>query len=270
MDYASQIIMSRPLLSVTIITLNEEKNLTRTLASVRWADEILVVDAGRTDRTVKIAEEFGAKVLSNPWPGYGKQKNFAQNHSSHDWVLNIDADEVVSDELRDEIRSRLEEIGHGRLTAQGFSFPRKAFYLGRWIHHGGWYPNYITRLANRRTAQWTEPSVHEELKVSGVVEKLEHPLHHYTFSSIEDQILTNLRYSKQGSLDLAIRHQNPSVLLLIFKPLGKFIESYFIKRGFLDGLPGFIIAVNAAHSMFLKYSFLFEVKIQKHESSNNR
>jgi glycosyltransferase involved in cell wall biosynthesis len=250
--------MSRPPVSVTIITLNEEKNLARAISSVRWADEVLVVDSGSTDRTVDIAREMGARVLSNPWPGYGKQKNFAAKNARNDWVLNIDADEEVPAPLAQEISQALESAGETR----GFYFPRKTYYLGRWIRHGGWYPNHLIRLADRRAAEWTEPSVHEELKVQGAVRGLENPLHHYTFSNIQDQILTNLNFSRLGFMELRRRGQGPSLFKLVFKPVGKFIETYFIKRGCLDGLPGFIISVNAAHSIFLKYAYLIEAEIQ--------
>jgi glycosyltransferase involved in cell wall biosynthesis len=254
---------SRPPVSVTIITLNEEKNISRAIQSVRWADETLVVDSGSTDRTVEIARSLGAKVVSNPWPGYGQQKNFAQNQAAHDWILNIDADEEVPPALA---RAIEETLRSG--DAHGYYFPRKTFYLGKWIRHGGWYPNYLVRLANRKHASWTEPSVHEELKVQGATRAIEEPLLHYTFSSIQEQIQTNLRYARLGSERLKERGQTPSFLKLVWKPIGKFIETYLIKRGFLDGLPGFIISVNAAHSMFLKYAYLHEAGMN--ENSNHR
>ena len=248
----------RPPLSVTIITLNEELRIANAIDSVRWADEILVVDSGSTDRTVEIAESRGAKVIRNPWPGYGQQKNFAQKNARNDWVLNIDADEVVSFELSAEIQTAI-----AGSPALGFYFPRKTFYLGRWIKYGGWYPNHLVRLAHRSAASWTEPSVHEELKISGAVEGLSCPLLHYSFSSIQDQILTNLRFSKLGSQSLKESGRSAGLIQLILKPAGKFIETYLIKMGFLDGLAGFIIAINAAHSMFLKYAYLMETEIRK-------
>jgi glycosyltransferase involved in cell wall biosynthesis len=247
--------MQHPPISVTIITLNEEKNLPRAIKSVAWADEIIVVDSGSTDRTLEIAKNMGARVLENPWPGYGQQKNFAQKHASHDWVLNIDADEEVSPELARLLRENTISGPHG------FSFPRKTFYLGRWIRYGGWYPNYLVRFADRKHAQWTEPSVHEELQVNGQTAILPEPLLHYTFSSIREQIMANLRYAHLGSERLKQEGQAPSAIKLVYKPIGKFIETYFIKLGFLDGLPGFIISVNAAHSMFLKYAYLHETRI---------
>jgi len=254
--------MSRPPVTVTIITLNEERNLPRAIESVRWAEEILVVDSGSTDKTTELARSLGARVIPHEWPGYGRQKNFAQAQSRHDWVLSIDADEEVTPDLARQIQSALGDVGEGRSQAKGFYFPRKTFYLGRWIRHGGWYPNHLVRLADRRNAQWTEPAVHESLRVEGEIQGLSADLHHYTFSGIQDQIMTNLNFSRLGYFDLLKKGQGPSWMRLMAKPAGKFFETYFIKRGFMDGLPGFIISVNAAHSMFLKYAYLFEARLQ--------
>ncbi len=243
------------MLSVTIIALNEEKDLPRCLESVQFADEIILVDSGSTDRTVEVAKKFGAKVIQEPWHGYGAQKNFAMDKAKNDWVLNIDADEAVTPELREEI---LREI-KSEQAAASYAVARKTFYLGKWIRFGGWYPNYVTRLARKSKARWTEPHVHEELKAGeGEVRKFQNPLLHYTFSDISDQIRTNMRYAMQGAQDLERKAVKPSLFKLIFKPIWKFIETYLIKRGCFDGLAGFIISVNAAHSVFMKYSFLME------------
>ena len=214
--------MSCPKLSVTIITLNEERNLRRALASVEWADEVIVVDSGSTDRTLEIARELGARVFTQPWPGYGRQKNFAQAQATHDWVLNIDADEAVTPALRAEIQSALADEADATARYQGFRIPRLTWFLGRWIWHGGWYPNHLVRLARRSCAQWTEPHLHEELKVAGPVGKLREPFHHYSFASIREQVETNLEYAWQGSQELKRRHLAPSVSRLIFKPLASF------------------------------------------------
>ena len=248
--------MARPPVSVTLITLNEEKNIKRAIESVLWADEILVVDSGSTDNTVEIANSLGARVIQNTWSGYGQQKNFAQEKARFDWIFSLDADECVTPKLRLEIELALESSATKGI--QGFKIPRLSLYLGRWIRHGGWYPNYLTRLAHRGTARWTEPEVHEELEVIGQVEWLKEPMQHFSFNGIQDQIQTNLRFSWLGYLKLRKAGKKPNLLKLILKPIGKFIETYFLKRGFLDGLPGFIISVNAAHSMFLKYSYFYQ------------
>jgi glycosyltransferase involved in cell wall biosynthesis len=260
--------MPRPPLSVTIIALNEESNIARAIESVGGlAQEVLVVDAGSTDRTADIARHFGAKVLVNPWRGYGQQKNFAQSQATHDWILNLDADEEVSPELAIEIQQALER-DEGKGIA-GYSLPRLSRYLGRWIRYGGWYPNRAVRLANRKQAQWSEPDVHEEWIVRGAVAPLQHDLLHYPFKNITDQVETNLRFSRLGSEALRKRKHPASLILLLIKPVGKFIETYLFKQGYRDGIPGFIISVNAAHSIFLKYAYLFEDAGKKNESTHH-
>lgn len=259
--------MPRPPLSVTIIALNEEKNIARAIESVRgFAQDILVIDSGSNDQTGEVARHLGARVIGNPWRGYGQQKNFAQAQAVHDWILNLDADEEVSPELAIEIQQVLER-DEGK-NIQGYSLPRLSKYLGRWIHYGGWYPNRLLRLANRRHGSWSEPDVHEEWIVSGTVLPLKYDLFHYPFLSIQDQVTTNLRYSTQGSETLRKKGKRKSLLHLLLKPLGKFIETYIVKQGFRDGIAGFIISVNAAHSIFLKYAYLFDPSGRKNESSH--
>jgi glycosyltransferase involved in cell wall biosynthesis len=256
-------------ISVTIITYNEESNLARALLSVQWADEVVVVDSGSTDRTKEIAEKFSKvpiKFIHHPWSGYGQQKNFAQNQAKNHWVLNLDADEEVSSELAEEIKQRMGSVDS---QTKGFMFPRKTYFLGRWIKFGGWYPNYLVRLVDKRHAAWTEPNVHEALKVDGGITIMTNAITHYSFPTISKQIQTNLRFSYLGSRDLIQRGADVSVFQLVTKPIGKFLETYLIKRGFLDGLRGFIISVNAAYSMFLKYAYALESKI-KNEDSHSR
>jgi glycosyltransferase involved in cell wall biosynthesis len=256
-------------LSVTIIAMNEETVIGDAIRSVAWADEVIVVDSGSTDRTVAIAKEQGARVIERSWPGYGQQKNFAQSQARNDWVLNIDADESVPAELAREIQERLTAIHAGTEAGAGFRMPRKTYYLGRWIRHGGWYPNYLVRLADRRCAKWSEPEVHEDLRVEGAIGTLREPLHHHAFPTIRDQVLTNLRYATLGATRLRSDGRRAGVTQLILKPAGKFVETFLLKRGFLDGVPGFIISVNAAHSMFMKYAFLIEPGLS-HENTDHR
>ncbi len=239
-------------LSVTIITLNEEKTIARAIASVAFADEVIVIDAGSCDQTREIAVRLGARVYQEPWQGYGQQKNKAQRRAQGVWVLNIDADEVVSEVLAQEIQAAMHS------DCVGFSLPRRTYMGKKWIAHGGWYPNYLVRLARRELSQWTEPAVHESLEVQGQIGRLLSPLDHYGFSGFASQVETNLRFARLGAQDLARRGARGGITLLLLKPLGKFIETYILKRGFLDGLAGFIIAVNASYSMFLKYAFLLE------------
>lgn len=240
-------------ISATVITLNEEKNIERCLQSLQFADEIIVVDSGSHDNTIEKAEKWGARVFKQPWLGYGEQKNFAMQQAKHEWVLNIDADEEITDALRREI-----ELLIPATTAHGFEIARKTFYNDQWIRFGGWYPNYVMRLCRKGNAQWTTPKLHEKLSVQGKTERLRSPMHHFTFGSIEDQVRTNLRYAKEGAAQLRRAHALQFKIKIIYKPFVKFLESYIFKLGFLDGWLGWIIAINSAHSMFLKYAFLME------------
>jgi glycosyltransferase involved in cell wall biosynthesis len=250
--------MQRPPLSVTFITLNEAKKIEASLKAASFADELIVVDSGSSDGTPEIAARLGARVFHNPWPGFGQQKNFAASKASNDWVLNLDADEVLTPELVSEIEQWLARAPKtGKLPI--LSLPRKTFYHSQWIRFGGWYPNAVARLGHRSQARWTEPKLHEALKGEGEVQVARHPLLHYSFDSISDQVATNLKYARLGAEELARRGRRFSLALLVLKPISKFLECYFWKLGFLDGRLGFVIAVNAAHSMFLKQAFLLEL-----------
>ncbi len=249
--------MPKAPLSATIITLDEERNLERALKSLAWVDEVIIVDSGSQDKTLEIAKRYGAKVFHNDWKGYGVQKNFAQAQAKYSWVLNIDADEEVPIELATEIQTILDQPESLRPEV-AYHMPRKTFYMGRWIRHGGWYPNRLVRLAKKESATWTEPMLHEKWNVEGPVGKLLQPICHYPFSSIREQMDTNLRYSWIGHQQLRSQGAGPRLVKLLWKPISKFLETYFIKRGFLDGIPGFIISVNAAHSVFLKYAYFYD------------
>lgn len=251
-------------LTAIVITLNEEENLPRCLQSLRWANEILVVDSGSTDKTQEIARAAGCRVLENAWKGYGQQKNWAMERANHAWVLFVDADEEVGTELRVEIESFL-AVG-GIIDGQQFwgaDMPRKTWYLGRWILHGGWYPNRLLRLAMREKASWTQPAVHESLVVNGPVRRMAADLHHYTFKNVGEQVVTNVRFARLGAKVAAERGETGGFIRILGKPIGKFLETYFWKLGFLDGFPGFVISINAAHSIFMKY---VELRIEKNSS----
>lgn len=250
----------KSILSVTIITLNEESNIERCLKSVEeLSDDVILVDSGSTDKTIEIASRFkNVRIFKRLWEGYGQQKNFAHQQAQKEWVLNIDADEAVSSTLKNELIQTLSSPTHTHYN--GYSFPRLTEYLGRTIYHGGWYPNRLTRLSKKSKSKWSEPSIHETLLIEGPIGKLHGDLLHFPFQSIEDQVKTNLKYAKLGTYQLKQKNKQFKIIPLIYKPIGKFIETYIIKKGFLDGTQGFIISVNAAYSIFLKYAFLFQPK----------
>lgn len=242
-------------LSVTIITYNEEARIGRALDSVKWASEVVVCDSGSTDRTREIAAASGARVVSRHWEGYGQQKNFAQSQCVNDWVLNIDADEEVTPELRDEIRALFAAQAD---PSKVYRIKRRTYFGDRWIRFGGWYPNAVARLGNRKHSRWTEPEIHEELKASGGEATLVHPMNHFSFDGALDQAAKNVRYAELCAREDIRRGRRGSILKLLFKPYWKFFESYALRLGVLDGLPGLLIAKNAAHSMFLRQAKLIE------------
>ena len=239
---------------MVIVALNEESNIERCLKSVHWADEIIVYDSGSTDKTVTIAQEMGAKVTVGPWLGFGPTKNKAAELAANDWILSLDADEVVPTELHEEITSM------NLLNDVAYSIPRLSYYLKHWIRHGGWYPDYQVRLFNRKTAKWTLLEIHEKVEAKNYA-KLLNPLNHYVFKSIEHHVATNNRYS--GLLAQKLRRQGVaySFFNFIVKPKVKFFECYVVKLGFLDGWAGYVIAKSASYSVFLKWSKLKELEI---------
>jgi len=249
-------------ISVTIITRNEEARISDAIRSVQsFASEIIVVDSHSSDRTVEIAQALGAKVVPHPFEGFGQQKNFAQSQATQEWVLNLDADERVSPELEHELRrlfegGAFEEPVTGRVD--GFYLPRKTWYLNRWVMHGGWYPNYLLRLARRERSQWTEPSLHEALEVKGKTAKLRFPLEHFSFPDQRSHILKNIEYAAHASRALAQKGRKAGWLDLSVRPIYKFFDVYLLKRGFLDGMAGFLIAVHSAYAVFLRYAHRYE------------
>jgi len=243
--------------SVTIITRNEEARIADAIRSVQsFASEVIVVDSHSSDRTVEIARSLGAKAVLHPFEGFGQQKNFAHAQATQEWVLNLDADERVSPELEHELRRAFE--GNTTDGIDGFYLPRKTWYLNRWVMHGGWYPNYLLRLARRERSRWTEPSLHEALEVKGATAKLRFPLEHLSFPDQRSHILKNVEYAAHASRALAQKGRKAGWLDLSVRPIYKFFDVYLFKRGFLDGMAGFLIAVHSAYAVFLRYADRYE------------
>ena len=237
-------------ITATIITLNEERNIGRAIESLRCCDEILIVDSGSVDRTIELAENLGARVIEAGWRGYAGQKNWASEQASFDWILSLDADEALSEALEAEIWS-LKKKGP---SYDAYTMPRLAQYLGRWILHGGWYPDRKVRLYNRHKAKWMGDFVHESVKVEGRIGHLEANLLHFTCDSLSEHVKTLDRYTTLAAQELAARRVPIGWLRLIVEPPWTFVRTYFFRLGFLDGLEGLIIAYMAAFYTFLKYS----------------
>lgn len=237
-------------ISATIITCNEERNLPRAIESLRCCDEILIVDSGSTDRTVEIAQKFGARVLEANWRGYAGQKNYASDQAAYDWILSIDADEALSEDLEAEIW-QLKKNGP---DCDAFTVPRLAQYLGRWILYSGWYPDRKIRLFNRTKARWVGDYVHESVISAGRVGQLQGNLLHYTCGSLSEHLKTMDRYTTLAAEEIAARKKSVRLSHLLFDPPWTFFKTYILQRGFLDGLEGLAIAHMAALYTFLKYA----------------
>lgn len=246
-------------ISLVIITFNEEAHIERCLRSCPFVDDIVVVDSFSTDNTAELAKRAGARVYQEKWQGYGPQKAYAAAQAKNPWVISLDADEALSPELANEITTKFSALD----PEAGYLFPRRSFFLGRWIGRGGWYPDYQLRLFNKDKSQWDSAALHEKVKVKRQL-KFERDLHHWVFDDLADQVQTNNRYSGLGAQSLAASGRRFSLFHLLTKPPTKFIETYFFKAGFLDGLPGFLISVSAAYSVFLKWAKLWEIeRVQK-------
>ncbi len=241
-------------ISVTIITHNEEASIGRALQSASWADEIVVVDSMSTDRTAEICRERGARVIRHPWEGYAPQKNRAISLASHDWIFSLDADERVTPALAEEIRKEMTE-GPRR---EGYYIPRKNFFRGRWIRHGGWWPDYTLRLFDRRRGKFAERLVHETVILEGRAGYLDHPLEHFTYDSIEDFLARAQNYSRLAAQEMALQGKSERLADLLFRPPATFIRMYLLKGGFRDGRDGFILAMLYSYYTFLKYARLGE------------
>jgi glycosyltransferase involved in cell wall biosynthesis len=237
-------------ITATIITLNEERNIARAIESLRCCDEIVVLDSGSVDRTAEVAEKLGARVIDSGWRGFAAQKNLAAEQAAHDWILSIDADEALSEALEGEIWLVKKNGPH----CDAYTMPRIAQYLGKWILHSGWYPDRKVRLYDRRKATWVGDFVHESVHVSGHVGHLDANLLHFTCESISEHVKTMERYTTLAAQEIASRQVKVGVGRLIVDPPWTFCKTYFLQRGFLDGVEGLILAYMAAFYTFLKYA----------------
>ncbi len=249
-------------LSVAIITLNEEKDLPDCLASVAWADEVVVCDSGSRDRTVEIATQTGARTFQDPWRGFAAHKTLAVERCSHPWVLVLDADERVSPALRAEITERLQDPG----AADGYTVARRNYFLGRWIRHGGWYPDRSLRLFRKGRGRFQPRSVHEALQVEGRSGDLREPLEHYTYRSVGEFLERMSRYAQLAAEELHAAGRRARPVDLTLRPLWTFLRMYVLQAGFLDGGRGLRLAGLYAAYTFAKYATLWEMRNASREA----
>jgi (heptosyl)LPS beta-1,4-glucosyltransferase len=242
-------------LTVIVITKNEENNIRCCLETVRWADEIIIVDANSSDRTVEIAKEYTSKVFIRPWDGYGAAKNFGLAQCSNEWVFWLDADERVTPELRREIEN---SIASANAEIAAISMPRKANFLGHWIRHCGWYPGRVTRVFRRSEGKFTAANVHERLEINGNVLALNRDLLHYTDPTLTVYFEKLNKYTSLAAKDLVENNRRFTWLRLVINPCWVFIRMYILQLGFLDGIPGLILCTLSASHVFAKYAKLWE------------
>ena len=243
-------------LSVTIIAWNEEERLRACLDSVSWADEIVVVDAESTDKTVQLAREFTDRVWVRPWPGFALQKNFALDQVTGEWILSLDADERVTPELGRRVNAILRDDG----PADGYLIPRRNLFWGAWVRHGGLYPDHQLRLFRRGAGRFVDDAVHESVRLTGRVEMLAEPLLHQSYRDLEDFVRRSNRYSTLAARDWLRRGRRVGVPDLIMKPLGRFLSMYIVQKGFLDGWRGLVLAVLYAEYVFLRMAKAWEAR----------
>jgi glycosyltransferase involved in cell wall biosynthesis len=246
-------------ISATIITLNEESNIKAACESVAWADEVLVVDSNSTDATHDVAEACGARVITNAWPGFGLQKQFAVDQAKHEWIFSLDADERVSDELRDSIQS-LQNAPDAQL-ADGYLIARRTYYQQRWIRGGGWYPDRQLRLFRKSKGLWKDRHIHESVTMNpgARVEKLTGDLLHYTMTdAAHHHRMIGERYAPLAARQMFEEGRRTSVLGVASAGPAAFFRSLILKGGLRDGFAGFTIASFAAHHAFLKHLMLWE------------
>jgi glycosyltransferase involved in cell wall biosynthesis len=245
-----------PKLSVTVITRNEAADIGDALASVAWADEIVVVDSRSTDDTVNIARRYTDRVVVRDWPGYVDQKNHAASIASHDWILSLDADERVSPALADEVRATMS----GEPNAAAFRVPRVTWYLGQWVRTTDWYPDYQTRLYDRRTARWTGRYVHEAVTIQGTLGRLRGELRHYAYRDIADHLETIDRYTTAAAQQMYEGGRRSGFFSVAVHPPLAFLRNYVAKGGARDGVPGLVISALNSYYVFLKFAKLWELQ----------
>jgi glycosyltransferase involved in cell wall biosynthesis len=242
-------------ISVVVITKNEEANIERCLASVAWADEIVVVDSGSVDRTAEIARRFTQRVYDEPWRGFGAQKNLALSYATGDWVLSLDADEWVSESLRDELKAAAQSDG-----LEAWRVPRRSSFCGKFLKHSGWWPDYVTRFFRRGKARFSDHRVHERIIVDGRTGTLKSPLMHESYRTLDQVIEKMNRYSTLAAQDLHSRGRSASVFTALGRGLWAFIRTYALRAGFLDGREGLMVAVATAESTYYRYLKLMHLR----------
>lgn len=251
-------------LSVAVITKNEAVNLTDCFKSIAFAKQIVVVDSGSTDDTIKIASDFGCDVFIEPWRGFGPQKQYAIDQCKMPWILVLDADERIPQDTAIAIKNL---ILNPSTTAAGFSFPRKNFFQGRWIRHMGWWPDPVVRLFRKGQGRMTQAKVHESIEVEGLVESLTYPIEHLTEGCLGKILQKIDLYSTLGAEEAFVEGKTSSIWTAVVRAKLAFLQNYLLRFGFLDGYQGLTLAMTDAVNKFFKYAKLAEMTRQANKKS---
>jgi glycosyltransferase involved in cell wall biosynthesis len=246
-------------ISAFIVCKNEATRIERCLASLSWCDEIVVVDSGSTDATLEICRKHNCRIAHREWTGYVEQKSHALSLCTQPWILNLDADEEVSSEFRDEIRVMLESDAGGQVKEEGFELLRVVFYLGRWWRKGGWHPERRLRLARLERVTWHGEEPHEHARVQGAVGRMQGELRHYTYRDIADHLARLNAHSSAAARALHKKGKRAGLADLLLKPKARFFKFYLLRRGYREGLPGLLVAFIEAFYVYLKYLKLWEL-----------
>lgn len=246
--------MTPPRLSVVIVTRNEEERIRACLEAVAWADEVIVVDAESEDKTASIARELTDHVIVRPWPGYAAQKNHGLELARGAWILSLDADEIVSPALRTDVERVVAADG----PADGYAVPRRNIFWGRWVRHGGLYPDWQVRLFRRGRGRFSEQAVHESVQVDGDVRRLRGHLEHRSYRDVSDFLARADRYSTLAAEDVVARGRRVRAWDFVLRPLGRFVGMYVLERGVLDGWRGFLLAALYAYYVLIRCAKVWE------------
>ena len=243
-------------IAAVVITKDEEKNIADCLESLRWADELIVVDAESRDRTVEVATRYTSRVYVRPWPGYGPQKNFGIDHAGAEWILVVDADERVPDALRQEIQSLL--AATPSMDVGGYEIPRRNFFYGKWIQGGGLYPDYQLRLFRKTAGRFDDVRLHENLTLTGRRERLREPFIHYSMPTVNHHIRKMMRYTTLGADEKLKRVRHISGWTIATHHVGTILKTLFTRGGYRDGVHGLVVAMFAGLHTFVKYAKAWE------------
>lgn len=264
----------RSKISAFVICMNEEDQIEDCLSTLSFCDEIVVIDSFSTDRTVEIAKNMGAKVIQRPWPGYREQKSFGLTVCTHSWVINIDADERVSPELRDRVLEVLEreqrekEEGKSTTVADGYYVNRVVFYLERWWRQGGWYPEYRLRFFRRELTTWGGVEPHEKPIVQGRTEILPGELQHFTYKNLDEQLSRLHSLSSIAAREEFKSGERAGLFSILVNPCLRVIKFYLLKKGYREGKAGLVVALAEGYYTFMKYAKIWELEFWESQRKN--